>query len=47
MMNTVRVNFSAYNLFEISGIPNVFDPESIQSAYPMMRSLALGVQVNF
>ena len=47
MMNTVRVNLSAYNLFEISGVPNVFDPESIQSSYPMMRSLALGVQVNF
>ncbi|MDE5711179.1 MAG: hypothetical protein K2I27_08670 [Bacteroides sp.] len=46
-LNTVRVNLSGYNLFEISGVPNVFDPESIQSAYPMMRSVALGVQVNF
>ena len=46
-LNTVRVNLSGYNLFEISGIPNVYDPESIQSAYPMMRSVALGVQVNF
>lgn len=46
-LNTVRVNLSGYNLFEISGVPNVFDPESIQSAYPMMRSIALGVQVNF
>lgn len=46
-LNTVRFNLSGYNLFEISGIPNVFDPESIQSAYPMMRSIALGVQVNF
>lgn len=46
-LNTVRVNLSGYNLFEISGVPSVYDPESIQSAYPMMRSIALGVQVNF
>lgn len=46
-LNTVRVNLSGYNLFEISGVPDVFDPESIQSAYPMMRSVAVGVQVNF
>lgn len=46
-LNTVRFNLSAYNLFEVSGIPGVYDPESIQSAYPMMRSIALGVLVNF
>ncbi len=46
-LNAVSVNLSGYNLFEISGVPDVFDPESIQSAYPMMRSVALGVQVNF
>lgn len=46
-LNTVRFNISGYNLFEISGVPDVFDPESIQSAYPMMRSIAIGVQVNF
>lgn len=46
-LNTVRVNLSGYNLFEITGVPDVFDPESIQSAYPMMRSVAVGVQVNF
>lgn len=46
-LNTVRFNLSGYNLFEISGVPGVFDPESIQSAYPMMRSIAVGVQVNF
>ncbi|MFV0545330.1 MAG: SusC/RagA family TonB-linked outer membrane protein, partial [Bacteroides sp.] len=46
-LNTVRFNLSGYDLFTISGVPNVFDPESIQSAYPMMRSIALGVQVNF
>ncbi len=46
-LNTVRFNLSGYDLFTISGVPGVFDPESIQSAYPMMRSIALGVQVNF
>lgn len=46
-LNTVRVNLSGYNLFEITGVPDVFDPESIQSAYPMMRSVAVGVQINF
>lgn len=46
-LNTVRFNLSGYDLFTISGVPDVFDPESIQSAYPMMRSIALGVQVNF
>lgn len=47
MLNSVRFSLSGYNLFEISGVPDVFDPESIQSAYPMMRSVALGVHVNF
>lgn len=46
-LHSVRFNLSGYNLFEISKVPGVFDPESIQSAYPMMRSVALGVQVNF
>ena len=46
-LNNVAFNLSGYNLFEISGIPDVFDPESISSSYPMMRSVALGVQVNF
>lgn len=46
-LNNVRFNVAGYNLFEISGVPSVFDPESIQSSYPMMRSLELGVQVNF
>ena len=46
-LNNVSFNLSGYNLFEISSIPDVFDPESITSSYPMMRSVALGVQVNF
>lgn len=46
-LNSVRFNLSGYNLFEITKVPDVFDPESISSAYPMMRSVALGVQVNF
>ncbi|MCD7938091.1 MAG: TonB-dependent receptor [Tannerellaceae bacterium] len=46
-LDRVRVNLSGYNLFEITGIPDVFDPEVVSSAYPMMRSVAIGVQVGF
>lgn len=46
-LNNVTISLSGYNLFEISGIPDVYDPESISSSYPMMRSVALGAQINF
>lgn len=46
-MNSVTLNLSGYNLFEISGVPDVFDPESISSSYPMMRSVSVGAQINF
>lgn len=46
-LSNVRVNLSGYNLFEITSIPNVFDPDILSSSYPMMRSVALGLQVGF
>ena len=46
-LNNVTISLSGYNLFEISGIPDVYDPEAISSSYPMMRSVALGAQINF
>lgn len=46
-MKNVTLNLSGYNIFEITGIPDVFDPESTSAAYPMMRSVAVGAQINF
>lgn len=46
-LKNVTVNLSGYNLFEITGVPGVFDPEAISSSYPMMRSVAVGAQINF
>lgn len=46
-LGNVHVNLSAYNLFEITQIPNLYDPDQISSAYPMMRSIAFGLQVGF
>ena len=43
----VRFNVSGYNLFEITDIPKVLDPDNMSSAYPTMRSIAVGVQVGF
>jgi hypothetical protein len=43
----LRVNVSAYNLFEITDVPDIYDPEQISSAYPAKRTLALGVQIGF
>lgn len=46
-LSTVRLSLSGYNLFEITQIPNLFDPDQISSSYPMMRSVAFGLQVGF
>ena len=46
-MNNVTFNVSGYNLFEITSVPDVYDPEVISSSYPMMRSLSIGAQINF
>ena len=46
-LSNVRLSLSGYNLFEITQIPNLYDPDQISSAYPMMRSVAFGLQVGF
>lgn len=43
----LRFNVAAYNLFKITDIPDVFDPELISANYPQMKSMAIGVQVSF
>ena len=46
-LSNVRLSISGYNLFEITQIPDLYDPDQISSAYPMMRSVAFGLQVGF
>ena len=46
-LSTVRFSLSGYNLFEITKVPNLYDPDQISSDYPMMRSVAFGLQVGF
>lgn len=46
-LSNVRLSISGYNLFEITQIPNLYDPDQISSSYPMMRSIAFGLQVGF
>ena len=43
----LRVYGAAYNIWEYSKVPNVFDPEVLSTSYPMIRSFAFGVQVGF
>jgi TonB-linked SusC/RagA family outer membrane protein len=43
----LRFSFSAFNLFEITDIPAVFDPDQISDAYPQKRTLSLGAQITF
>ena len=43
----LRLSASAYNIWEYTKVPDVFDPELMSADYPMMRSFALGLQVTF
>jgi len=43
----LRFNVSGFNIFEITKLPNVYDPDLLETGYPQMRSLAFGVQVRF
>ncbi|MDR1980198.1 MAG: TonB-dependent receptor [Tannerellaceae bacterium] len=43
----LRINLSGYNLFEITEIPGVFDPDQISDAYPQKRTVAVGAQITF
>lgn len=46
-MQNLRMSVSGYNLFEITDIPKVLDPDLISSSYPMMRSVAFNIQIGF
>ncbi|MDR1337391.1 MAG: TonB-dependent receptor [Tannerella sp.] len=46
-IDRVRFHVSGYNLLEITGIPKVLDPDNLSSVYPVMRSVAVGVQIGF
>jgi TonB-linked SusC/RagA family outer membrane protein len=43
----LRVHVSGYNLFEITDVPGIFDPDQLSDAYPAKRTIAFGVQVEF
>jgi TonB-linked SusC/RagA family outer membrane protein len=43
----LRFTLSGYNLFEITEIPSIFDPDQISDAYPQKRTIAVGAQITF
>lgn len=43
----LRIYASAYNIWEHTKVPDIFDPESMTADYPLLRSMALGIQVTF
>lgn len=43
----LRFNVSAYNLFTLTHIPGIFDPEQMSDAYPQKKTIALGAQITF
>lgn len=43
----LRIYGSAYNIWQYSSVPALFDPEVLSANYPMIKSIALGLQVNF
>ncbi len=46
-ISKLRVSVSAFNLFTITDIPDVFDPDQISSAYPQKKTIAFGAQITF
>ncbi|MBD8487766.1 TonB-dependent receptor [Echinicola sp. CAU 1574] len=46
-LDKVRVYTSAYNIWEATSVPDTFDPEALSGAYPMLRSIAAGLQITF
>lgn len=43
----VRFTVSGYNLFEITEIPSILDPDQISDNYPQKRTIAVGAQITF
>jgi len=46
-IDRLRVYASAYNIWESTEVPQMFDPEMMSANYPMVRSIAFGLQVTF
>jgi TonB-linked SusC/RagA family outer membrane protein len=46
-IDRLRFNISAYNLFEITDIPSILDPDQVSDAYPQKRTIAIGAQITF
>lgn len=46
-MQKIRISASAYNLFQISKVPEYFDPEVLSANYPMLKTVAASIQVTF
>lgn len=46
-IDKLRFSVSAYNLFEITQVPTVFDVDQISDAYPQKRTIAFGAQITF
>jgi TonB-linked SusC/RagA family outer membrane protein len=46
-MKKLRVSASAFNLLQISKVPEYFDPEVLSANYPVLKSVAVGIQATF
>ncbi|MFV0565956.1 MAG: TonB-dependent receptor [Flavobacteriaceae bacterium] len=46
-IDKLRVYASAYNIWEYSKVPEIFDPESMSANYPLLKSIAFGLQITF
>lgn len=46
-VDRLRIYVSGNDLFSINNCPSGYDPESLDTYYPIMRSLMFGVNVNF
>lgn len=46
-IDKLRFTLSGYNLFEITRIPSILDPDQLSDAYPQKRTIALGAQITF
>ncbi len=43
----IRFNLSAYNLFTLSKVPGLFDPDQLTDAYPQKKTVSFGAQITF
>jgi TonB-linked SusC/RagA family outer membrane protein len=42
----LRVYVSTYNIWQYSKLPSIYDPELLTGSYPMIKSIAFGLQVS-